>query len=132
MSTTPHSLYCMDCDLIYDEYVERCPHCKGEVIPWDEAYLQSDPRQGEIKKGIAIGFGAHVLQLFILAIAGWENIWAIGISQLLYLLPLMIIYGVKGKGRTVAGLAVAGGLTFAANVAFFGILCAGYLGGGWY
>ena len=46
----------------------------------------------------------------------------IGISQFVYMLPLMIYAGVAKKPRLLQGLAVGAGVTFLVNAACFGFV----------
>lgn len=47
---------------------------------------------------------------------------AIGLSQLIYLIPLIIIFHHKKAKRTVQGLLIGGGIIFLINTACFGLI----------
>ncbi len=72
-------------------------------------------------KGFWIGILLTVA-LHCLWFAYLPGFLVIGITQFVYMLPLMVYAGVKQNTRLLQGLAVGAGITFLVNAACFGIV----------
>ena len=143
--TGPHG-YCRPCDAWYREAGRRkCPEC-GEALemrtfrypedvfgpplegeaPLASRDLEVRPNRGSRARGILyLALGHIALVIF------WRNpdigmaALFIGITQLIYAVPMMIFCGVRGQYDTVSGIALGAGITFMLNAACFGVVCGG-------
>jgi hypothetical protein len=86
---------------------------------------------GIVGNMIFAGIGFFLSQTLQSVNAMWA-LGTLGISQVIWLVPVAIFFGVKDDSRTVAGLLLAGGLIFllnvvliASGVAFILALCGG-------
>jgi hypothetical protein len=124
------SVYCKACDLIFEEDLLSCPRCRGiiEIFYDDDDEEVDDGRQGTAFDGMLLLAILHGLQ-FVTLFFGEEYIWFIGITQIVYGLPALVVVAVQGKYRTMAGVLIAAGLTFVLNIVALGVLCAGMLSG---
>ncbi len=139
--------YCRSCDAWYREAHGRaCPDCGaaleartfrypedvfGPSLPGEAPIARSDLRSRPRSKGHrGKGIGLLMLGHLILLAAGTALrdpvIFFIGVTQLIYAIPMMIIYGSLGENRTVSGLALGAGITFLLNAAGFGIVRGSY------
>lgn len=73
---------------------------------------------------IGIGMTAllHVVAAIILIVIDMqEALLLIGGTQLIYILPVSIIYAIKKRSSVTAGMWIGAGITFLLNAACFGI-----------
>lgn len=75
-----------------------------------------------VLRGFLIGLAAHTIQVILGAITAGISIFAIGLSQLLYMIPLIIYFRKQGMPLAAKGMLICLGLTFLLNVACVGIL----------
>ncbi|MFM1653865.1 hypothetical protein ACI7RC_17425 [Brevibacillus sp. B_LB10_24] len=76
----------------------------------------------EIWLGIFILMALHLLNfLFPLAF------FFIGVSQLIYLIPALIIALYKGKKKMAAGMLIGAGVTFLINATCYGLVMGGMM-----
>jgi hypothetical protein len=77
----------------------------------------------EVLKGVGLLLLLHLIQvpLFFLIPVAFA---LIGLSQLLYLIPALIIVRQKGSGGMFKGLLIGGAITFLLNAACVGLLIA--------
>ena len=119
--------YCPTCDLMHDPQVRACSDCGGALeIRDDFPPLPPDPTKGSIKAGIGLLCLLHLVQLVFLT-EGLPALAFAGITQFLYVIPAIIVLGVKGRTRTLGGVLIGAGITFFVNAAVFGLLCASML-----
>jgi hypothetical protein len=78
-------------------------------------------RSGEVWRGLGLAFLLHLGQIPLGVISSGISLILIGISQLLYLVPAIIIYSKKGRPDLVKGLLIGGGITFLLNAACTGL-----------
>lgn len=71
--------------------------------------------------GIGLAFLLHLGQIPLGVISTGISIIFIGISQLLYLVPAIVVYSKKGRPGMVKGLLIGGGITFLLNAACTGL-----------
>lgn len=79
-------------------------------------------RSREVWRGVGLAFLLHLGQIPLGVISGGISLILIGISQLLYLVPAIIIYSKKGRPGLVKGLLIGGGITFLLNAACTGLI----------
>jgi hypothetical protein len=93
---------------------------------------QQGAQQGGRKRDIWLGIGAglllHLIQIPLAAVTGFVSLVFIGVSQLLYIIPAIVIYGRRGQPGIVKGLAIAAALTFLLNATCAAILFAALAG----
>lgn len=82
--------------------------------------------RGSIWKGIGLLALLHLIQIPLYPLI--LPLIFIGVSQLAYLVPAVIIQGKKGRVDTVKGLWIGAGITFLVNAACFGALLASLSG----
>ena len=87
---------------------------------------QPGGRQGDIWRGIGLGLLLQVIQIPLGVVTSLISLIFIGVSQLLYIIPVIVIYGRKGRPGIVKGLAITAALIFMLNatctVIFFAAL----------
>jgi hypothetical protein len=98
--------------------------------------VSDNHRDSTYKKGIWLGIGAAglahlVVQLALVLLTDFGMIFflLIGLSQLLYLVPLSVVVLAKreyGKAMSV-GIWIAAGITFLLNAACFGLFASGVM-----
>src|SRR5262245_4488540 len=76
---------------------------------------QRGGRQGDIWRGIGLGLLLQLIQIPLAAVTSLISLVFIGVSQLLYIIPVIVIYGSQGRPGIVKGLAIAAALTFLLN-----------------
>lgn len=81
----------------------------------------SEEKSGSIGLGIGLCALLHLFQVLLLPVAG--PFW-IGISQLVYVVPAVLIARKKGQVETAKGLWIGAGITFLINIACFGVVMA--------
>lgn len=93
-----------------------------------QQWSQQGPRQGGQKREIWLGIGAglllHLIQIPLAAVTGFVSLVFIGVSQLLYIIPAIVIYGRRRRPGIVKGLAIAAALTFLLNATCAAIIFA--------
>lgn len=77
--------------------------------------------------GVTISILLHLLQLLLVLITPL-SFWFIGISQLVYIIPAIVIANLKGETNIVKGLIIGASITFLLNAACTGFLLAAYGG----
>lgn len=139
--------YCRPCDAWF-KHAEGydCPDCGGELETRTFQYPEDvfgPPSDGEsprrtrdrrlAERGREAGSrGAGVLYLFlghvalvVLSPLVGPAVLFVGVVQMLYAVPMMIIFAVRGQGATVSGIALMAGVTFLLNATCFGLVCGG-------
>ncbi len=97
------------------------------------------PSQGSAWAGFGIAIGLHFIFQPFIAMLGmipnmewfYFSVFFIGLSQLIYMIPAIILASVKGKPHLVKGLAIGAGLTFLLNAACTGLVFGSYQQGKW-
>lgn len=79
----------------------------------------------EVLKGVGLLLLLHLIQvpLFFLNPVSFA---LIGLSQLIYLIPALIIIRQRGRTAMFKGLIIGGAITFLLNAACFGLLMASF------
>jgi hypothetical protein len=87
--------------------------------------------------GIGLGFGLHLLQIPLVVllgvlvaggdsgavvVVGMFSLILIGVTQLLYIGPALVVAGMRGKRGLVQGMLIAAAATFALNAACWGLV----------
>lgn len=80
---------------------------------------------GEVWKGIGLTLLLHLIQIPIAALSGGVAVIGIGLSQLLYVVPAVIIAHRKGRKGLMKGIIIAAAITFLLNAACFGVIFVG-------
>ncbi len=146
--SAPH-WYCRPCDAWFRQAEGKaCPECGGALeervmrYPEDvfgppddapamgEAPIADPTRRPNYPReevgSQARGFGYLVIGHVVLALLGGAlqgAIFFIGVVQMIYAVPMMIILAVQGQSATVSGVALGAGITFLLNAACFGLVC---------
>lgn len=76
--------------------------------------------------GFLVGIGLHVCQVIFFPFAGSGGLAVIGVSQLLYVIPAIIIVARKKQKDWLIGLLIAAGATFIANAVCFGLVMSSF------
>lgn len=69
----------------------------------------------------------HLLQIPMGLMTEWLSFLLFGVSQLVYMLPAIIIAGILRRGLTAAGLAIGMGLSFLLGGVIIGMFCSSIL-----
>ena len=74
--------------------------------------------------GLGLTFLLHLLQvpMAMIRAAFFIPLWIIGLSQLLYIVPAILIARGRGRPGIVRGLIIGASLTFLLNAACFGFI----------
>ncbi len=73
--------------------------------------------------GFLVGVLAHIpVQLVLLPLTSGMSLVAIGLSQLIYIVPLAILAARNSAREMTKGLLIAAGITFLLNAVCFGIV----------
>ena len=93
----------------------------NESPPQKEAAApgSAEEKLGSIGLGIGLCALLYLFQVLFLPMAG--PLW-IGISQLVYVVPAVLIARKKGQFETAKGLWIGAGITFLINVTCFGVV----------
>jgi len=87
-----------------------------DYSPRPEAGLEGQPsRQGEIWRGVGLALLMHLIQVPLAAATVFISLVFMGVSQLLYIIPAIVIYRRKGRPGVVKGLIIAAAITFLLN-----------------
>jgi hypothetical protein len=84
----------------------------------DDHPARPDDRQlqrSEIWRGVGLAFLLHLIQIPLTFVTSFFSLIFIGISQLLYIVPAIVIYHRKGRPGVVKGLIIAAAITFLLN-----------------
>jgi len=89
--------------------------------------MQEQPsRQREIWLGVGLALLLHLIQIPLTFVTYFFSLIFIGISQLLYIVPAIVIYQRKGRPGVAKGLIIAAAITFLLN-ATCTVIVFGYL-----
>jgi hypothetical protein len=107
-------------------YCARCANLNIVVPPVTAHKLA--PTIDRMRDGLFLGFLLHFIQLPMMIIAGAFFGFApitllfIGVSQLVYMIPAMVINYRRGQLNVMKGLIIISAITFMLNAACFGLL----------
>lgn len=97
--------------------------------PYQKPESEEPPEKsnGHIAKGFGFALLANVGLVFLSS--PFESIWivtlfAIGLVQLLVLVPLAIYFNLKKESKTVQGILILAGITFLLNAGCYGLVFA--------
>jgi hypothetical protein len=89
------------------------------------------PKEGSAWKGFGFSVLLHILQIPICLLLSLYDrdtpmfsLLFIGVSQLIYMIPAIIIAGVKGKSHIMKGLIIGASVVFLLNAACTGLFFA--------
>ena len=92
------------------------------------------PARDSVRQGILLTLCLHVVAVLIAMLDallmsgdarnGLPPFLGIGLLQVLYVLPALVLLRVRGRGRTLKGLLIGAGITALVNVACAGIVIA--------
>ena len=95
-------------------------------------YEMLPPKPQTVGRGIVLTLLLHLWQIPMvsacLLLPGYGGMWAliipgfIGVTQLVYMIPAMIIQGRKGRPEVVKGLIIGAAVTFLLNASCYGSL----------
>jgi hypothetical protein len=78
---------------------------------------------GSSLSGTLIGLGANIAGSIVLGMSGLGNmVFGIGLSQLIWLIPMFRHYSRMEATETAKGIVIAGAITFLLNAGCWGIL----------
>jgi hypothetical protein len=77
---------------------------------------------GDVMFGMGLTLLAHLLQMPLSFLTGGMNLIAIGLTQLLYVIPGIIIASRKGRKGIVKGIIIMAAITFLLNAACWGFI----------
>ncbi len=95
--------------------------------PKNESLADESPDNGSIGRGIGYTLVLHLLQLpmaliFSITPIGPLPFFAIGLSQIVYMLPAIIYFNKQRETETAQGLIIGASITFLLNAACTGIV----------
>ena len=128
----PQPLYCPSCDTWFVARGGTCARCRTPLqADAGEDDLGGLPLEDELPPygvgaGLGICFLLHLLQFPIRELTQGMGILFIGVTQLIYMVPAMIVAGVKHQPGILKGLALGAAITFLLNAACFGIVCGSF------
>ena len=84
------------------------------------------PNQAATNRDVWIGLGLtlllHLIQIPLAIVTVAISLIVLGVSQLLYIIPAIIIYRKKGRPGVVKGLIIGAAITFLLNAACTGLM----------
>ena len=84
--------------------------------------MEERKQSTEIWLGIGLTALLHLVALVLLTALNWEQFLVfIGGTQLVYILPVSLIFIFKKRSSIAAGMWIGAGITFLLNAACFGI-----------
>jgi hypothetical protein len=87
-----------------------------DYSPRPEAGPEGQPsRQAEIWRGVGLALLMHLIQIPLAAVTVFISLIFMGVSQLLYIVPAIVIYRRRGRPGVVKGLIIAAAITFLLN-----------------
>ncbi len=84
----------------------------------------NEPQQSQtndIWRGVGIALLFHLVQIPLALLTLFMSLIFLGLTQLIYIIPAIIIYKRKGRPGVVKGLIIAAAITFLLNAACTGI-----------
>lgn len=95
-----------------------------------EPQTQKHAGPNSIVHGLVVGVALHAAGAAISSVTtGFTTLLFIGLLQLIYLGPAMMIYGTQRRTETVKGIAIVLAITFLINAACFGLVMGSLSGG---
>lgn len=70
---------------------------------------------GDFARGMMSLFLLHLLQIPMSWLSGGVSVWFIGVTQFVYVLPVLIVLTAKKQPQAAKGLCTAAGITFLLN-----------------
>ncbi|MDC1142048.1 hypothetical protein OAU50_03075 [Planctomycetota bacterium] len=111
------------------------PVTHSPLNPYGQQHNGPDASRGNPWAGAGVVFGGHVVWCggwWVAAIAGHGFeimalfvVFLLGLSQLVYVVPLLITFMAKGQSRTASGIAIMAAITFLLNA----LTCGGLIFG---
>ena len=86
------------------------------------AYNRSTNSQGSVWAGLGLTVLLHLCQAPMGVVTGAISVLLIGVSQVLYMIPALVIVHSKGRTKTFNGLLIGAGITFLLNAACTGLV----------
>jgi hypothetical protein len=78
-------------------------------------------RSRDVWRGVGLAFLLHLLQAPLGVLSYGVTIIFIGITQLVYLIPAIVVFSKKSRPDMVKGLLIGGAITFLLNAACTGL-----------
>jgi len=97
----------------------------GDNLQYSDTQLSSTGK--DIARGFGLTFLLHLIQLPMGLILGFLPLLVIGVSQIVYIIPAMIVVSSKGHSRMAIGLLLGAAVTFLLNGVLIGVACAALL-----
>ena len=70
--------------------------------------------RGSIQAGLGVLCILHLVQL-VFILDGPEPLFFIGVTQILYVIPAIVVLAIQGRTRTIGGVLMGAGLTIFVN-----------------
>ena len=82
-----------------------------------------EPRSSDsFRYGFALLLLLHLFQIPMSFLSGGISVFAIGVTQLLYFIPVLVMLILKKRSETAKGMAFAAGITLLLNVTCAGVV----------
>lgn len=92
--------------------------------------IEAPPDRGSVWKGLGLLALLHLIQIPLIPL--FFSWLFVGISQLAYVIPAVIILGRKGRRDTQKGIWIGAGITALVNATCFGFVLSSLSRGGWH
>ena len=124
--TRPGPLVCPSCQTWVVASGGLCARCRRLLEGPSADDVVIEPARGAERGSVGAGFALllllHLLQVPMNALV--NGAWIVlGVTQLLYGVPALVVAASRGQTDTAKGIALGALLTFLLNAACFGIVC---------
>ncbi|HZS04649.1 MAG TPA: hypothetical protein VFD58_07425 [Blastocatellia bacterium] len=95
-----------------------------QVLEQTQGPMESHRRAGDLWLGLGLTALLHLIQIPLVPITMFISLIFLGLSQLIYIIPAIIICRSKGRPGMVKGLIIGAAITFLLNAACTGFFFA--------
>lgn len=89
----------------------------------EEQPQENEPRSsGSFESGFKLLLLLHLLQIPMTWLSHGISLWAIGVTQLLYVIPALVVLILKKRSETAKGVGLIAGITLLLNATCAGIV----------
>jgi hypothetical protein len=106
---------------------ESQPEKPNDELPKSEYFVAADKlaegRQ-DVWRGIGLALLLHLIQVPLALLTTFISLIFVGLSQLVYIIPAIVVYRREGRSGMVKGLIIVAAITFLLNAACTGLFFA--------
>ena len=92
----------------------------------DDSIFKKEDRseQNDLWRGIGLALLLHLIQVPLALLTTFISLIFVGLSQLVYIIPAIVVYRRDGRSDVVKGLIIVAAITFLLNAACTGLFFA--------